>query len=167
MDILGSIGFDWKVALANLVNFAIVFYLLNRFVLSKLKLVLKERKQKIDQGLEDAKKAEAALFMAGQKETEIIGNAHEKANLLIIEASHKGNDLIKQAEKKGLVSGDELVRKAELDIERKMKKAMKESEMIAASLIVSGVKKMLIEQVDGDKNQEFIEKIVTKEKITI
>jgi F-type H+-transporting ATPase subunit b len=167
IEILGSIGFDWRVALANLVNFAIVFYLLNRFVLKGIKKTLAERKANIEKGLEDSKKAETALIMAKQKEDEIVREAAEKANSIVINASHKGDELIKNAEKKGLENGADMIKKAEQEIERKMKKAEKEAESIAAELVLEGVKKMLIEEVDGGKNKEFIAKVVKKEKVIV
>lgn len=167
IEILGSIGFDWRVALANLVNFAIVFYLLNRFVLRGLKKVLADRKVSIEKGLEDARKAETVLLMAKQKEDEIIRDAAERANALIIKASQKGDELIKHAEKKGHENSVEIVNKAEIEIARKMKKAEKDAESIAANLVVEGVKKMLLEGVNVATNKEFIGKIIAKEKVVV
>ena len=61
-----NIGFDWRMALAQLVNFLIIFYLLKRFVWGSIKKTLAERKAKIDKGLEDAEAAEGLQLKAEQ-----------------------------------------------------------------------------------------------------
>lgn len=45
-SVLSKLGFDWQVALANLVNFLIVYFLLKKVVFNKLRDAILERKRK-------------------------------------------------------------------------------------------------------------------------
>ncbi|MBU4369492.1 ATP synthase F0 subunit B, partial [Patescibacteria group bacterium] len=54
--ILGNLGFDWRMALANLVNFLIIFFVLKKYAFKPIKEKLEEREKKIKTGLEDAEK---------------------------------------------------------------------------------------------------------------
>jgi F0F1-type ATP synthase membrane subunit b/b' len=56
-EILGKIGFDWQVALANLVNFLIIVFLLKKFAFKPIAKIIQDRQNKINEGLENAKKA--------------------------------------------------------------------------------------------------------------
>lgn len=167
LEVLGSIGFDWRVALANFANFLIVFYLLNRFVFSKIRKTLGERKAAIEKGFDDAKKAEAALLMAEEQERAIVQRAALKANEIVAKANHRGNQLIKTAEEKGRKEGDGLIRKAQVDIEKKKREAEKQIEENAAQLVVSGMHKLLIKEVQGAKNEEFIGRMLKKAKTLV
>ena len=88
--ILGNLGFDWQMALANLVNFLIIFFVLKRYAFKPIKEKLEEREKKIKTGLEDAEKSatewrmtqqtrEKTLFDARKESNEIVGQANEKA----------------------------------------------------------------------------------------
>jgi len=49
--VLSKLGFDWQVALANLVNFLIVYLLLKKVVFNKLRDAILERKAKAEEGV--------------------------------------------------------------------------------------------------------------------
>jgi F0F1-type ATP synthase membrane subunit b/b' len=42
LGILGKIGFDWQVALANLVNFLIIFWILKKFAFKPVREILQK-----------------------------------------------------------------------------------------------------------------------------
>ena len=75
LEILGKIGFDWQVALANLINFFIVFLLLKKFFFKKIKETIRERRNKIEKGLEDAEKAAESLKSAEIEKDSIVKEA--------------------------------------------------------------------------------------------
>ena len=62
LEILGNIGFDWPVALANLVNFLIIFFLLHKFVFKPLGKTVEKRKRDIADGLAAADKNQQLLL---------------------------------------------------------------------------------------------------------
>src|SRR5262245_33785531 len=57
---LGALGVEWNLFAAQLLNFAIVFYVMHRFVYKPLLKLLDERTAKIEQGLADADAAAGA-----------------------------------------------------------------------------------------------------------
>jgi len=98
-DVLGNLGFDWKVALANLVNFLIIYYLLRNVVFKKLGHAIKERQEKIQKGLDDAKKAESALVMAESEKEEILKKAQKESKNITEEADKKAKVIISDSKK--------------------------------------------------------------------
>jgi F0F1-type ATP synthase membrane subunit b/b' len=85
MEVLAKLGFDWKVALANLVNFLIIYLLLRNVVFKKLGNAIRERREKIQAGLDDAEKAKTALIMADHEKEQILNDGHLKVKELLVE----------------------------------------------------------------------------------
>lgn len=109
LEILGKIGFDWPVALANTINFLIVFFLLKKFVFPSVSNFITERQKQIEQGLEKAKEAEIRL-----REVDTI--AKEKLKEADLESIH----IIKQTENRA----KELERSLKIIAEEKHKELM-------------------------------------------
>jgi len=102
LDILGRIGFDWQVAVANTVNFLIVFFLLYKFLFPSIKKMIEARQKEIANGLAKAKEADIRL----REVDEINKNATKKAK-------HEASEIIGVAKKKAVVLDEELQEKME------------------------------------------------------
>ncbi|MBI1866370.1 MAG: ATP synthase F0 subunit B [Candidatus Staskawiczbacteria bacterium] len=101
-EILGKIGFDWQVALANLVNFLIILFVLRKFAFNPIKKLIQERQGKIDEGLEKAEEASIRL-----KEINVM--AKNKLKQVDLDAM----DIIKKTEKQAKILEDNLQKESE------------------------------------------------------
>lgn len=162
LEILGSIGFDWRVALANLVNFLIVFYLLNRFVLSAVRKTLAERKARIEQGIDDARKAEAALIDAQAQEEEIIAKATLSANEIVSDAHTTKDGIVARAQHEAADAAAATLRKADEEIERKRLELERDIEKRTADLVVDGVRTMFVNNLDEAGNEALITRMTSR-----
>jgi F-type H+-transporting ATPase subunit b len=162
IEILGSIGFDWRVALANLVNFLIVFYLLNKFVLSAVRKTLAERKARIEQGIEDARNAEAALIDAQAREEEIVAQATLSANEIVSEAHTTKDGIVARAKHEAADAASAVLRKADEEIERKRLELERDIEKQTADLVVDGVRKMFADNLDDAGNEALITRMTSR-----
>ena len=86
--ILANLGFDWRVALANLANFLIIVWILKRFAFKPIEKAIKNREDKIRKGVEDAERAATEFQMAKQTCDKTIEEAKYEANKII--ASSQG-----------------------------------------------------------------------------
>lgn len=162
LEILGSIGFDWRVALANLVNFLIVFYLLNRFVLSSVKKTLAARKARIAQGIEDARSAEAALADAQAREQEIVAEATLSANDIVAKAHTTKEAIVARAQNDAEQAAADVLRKTDEDIERKRRELERDIEVHAADVVVEGMRALLVANLDDKANADLIGRMTSK-----
>ena len=110
--VLSKLGFDWQVAIANLINFLIIYFLLKKFVFDKLADAISERRKKAednvalrnsldeeksawDQLVKDKEQAlrneRDILLTKAEKETqEILAEAGQEASLLKNQAVNQG-----------------------------------------------------------------------------
>lgn len=163
LDILGSVGFDWRIALVNLINFFIVFYLLNRYVFSGLRRVMDERKALIDKGLEDAEQSALVLAEAHNARDEMIKEGQAKAHSIMAEAQHTGNMLIKKAEERSVEQCNMLIDKATKEIEEAKIAATRALEKETRQLVATGVERILQERLNGPSDAAYIETMLKKQ----
>jgi F-type H+-transporting ATPase subunit b len=156
-EILGKLGFDWKVALANLVNFLIIFYLLRNVVFKKLGKTIKERQEKIQKGLDDAKRAEGALVMAESKKEEILKDAQKESRKITENADIEGKKIVAEAKSLADEEAQKIKEAARLASEREKTEAQKKLEKEYVAMVLDGVEKILKNGIDRSKSEKFAE----------
>ncbi|MGO9311070.1 MAG: F0F1 ATP synthase subunit B [Spirochaetia bacterium] len=92
MDI-GRFGLDPLHFAAQVVNFLIIAWVINRFLLRPLMAGMKARREKIAQGLADADKARAALEDAARERDRILQEASAEAYRLLQNARDEAERL--------------------------------------------------------------------------
>lgn len=155
MEVLQSIGFDWQVALANFINFLIIFFILKRYVFGPVGHIINQRKKLIDDGVNMAQQSETELLVAQQKAEEEIKNAKKEANAIIAKAKESGDDLIARAETEASEKADQAMTQANKNIEKRKEQVEKELLEKTAGLVATGVAKILNEDIDETRNHNI------------
>jgi len=75
MESLGKLGLDTLHLVAQVVNFAIIAWIIYRFLLKRLLATMNERREKIAQGLADADRAKEVLLEAAHEREKILQEA--------------------------------------------------------------------------------------------
>lgn len=160
MEILGKVGFDWQVALANLVNFFIVFFLIKKFLFKPIKKTIKERQDVIDKGIEDAKRAESALVSANTQKDDILKDAHKESKKITEDADQKAKSIISQSKKEGSAGAEKIKESALKDLEKIKEDTEKKIQKDFVNMVLDGVEKVSINQMDKGKSQTFAESLL-------
>lgn len=153
LEILGTIGFDWRVAIANLVSFLIIFFILKKYVFGPLGKTIDERKRDINDGLNKAKQSETELLVAKQKVEEELTDARNEANKIIAKAKKSGDELIDRANNEASTKVDEAMDQANKNIEKRKEQMERDLLEKTADLVTLGVAKILDEDLDDAKNK--------------
>ena len=64
MEIFAKLGIDWKLLIAQAINFAVLFWVLRRYAYKTMLDFLEKRTVRIEKGLQDAEAAQAKLKSA-------------------------------------------------------------------------------------------------------
>jgi F-type H+-transporting ATPase subunit b len=160
LDALHNLGFDWHVALANLVNFLIIFYILKRFFFGSISKVLTERKEKIEKGLSDAKEASLALSQANERKADIINEAQSKASILLSENEIKAKKLSQTLEEEAHKKVESIIQSAQQrEAAIKAENELELNQKIPG-LAAKAVESILMEKMSPEENQKFINKLL-------
>jgi F-type H+-transporting ATPase subunit b len=162
MEALKNFGVEWPFFIAQLVNFAILFFLLKRFLYKPILDMLESRRAEIEEGLrnakqmaEDAKKFDAeqsALMQKAKKESQtIVDNA-------LVAGEKIREDILKDAEEKA----KDFMKTSELRLEEEKKKMIGEVSAEVLTLASSIAEKILREKLDGEHDKKFIRGIMNE-----
>ena len=164
LEILGTIGFDWKVALSNLISFLIIFFILKKYVFGPLGKTIEERQKKIKLGLEKAEQSKETLLQAQEEAKEEIQKARREANEIIAEAKKKSDELVLRASEEAQNKAEEIKETMEKKIENQKKKMEQELLEKTAGLVTLGVTKILGDSINDEQNKSLNEKAINSLK---
>jgi len=95
-SIISTFHIDWKIIIAQAVNFGVVFTVLYIFALKPLNKLMQERSEKISKGVEDAKQNEELLKACRADYDEVIKKAKNEA-YVFSEKAKKEREIEKSA----------------------------------------------------------------------
>jgi F-type H+-transporting ATPase subunit b len=148
MDALANIGVDWKLLLAQVVNFGILLWILKRYAYQPMLRLMDERTTKIEKGLSDAAAAAKKLQEVAQEEKTILAAARTDAKKLLSEAGEAASkrDAMKLLETEGRVK--KLLADAEVKIAEDRSKMLAEAKGELAETVALAVERILKEKVN-------------------
>lgn len=159
LNILGSVGFNWHVALANFINFLIILFLLNKFFFGSIGKTIKTRHDLIEKGLAQASEAEKALATAEEEKKKIVKEAKVEGQTIIDEAKVNAEALAHSI----TTDAEEAAAKKLSDLAAKEKNLKEEVEkefaQEAPSIIAKLFKETLAKEMTQEENNAFIAKL--------
>ncbi len=164
MELLGNLGINTKLFIAQLVNFAILFFVLKKFVYQPLLQVLEERKKKIEKGIKSAEQAERKLAEISEKEKKILEKAQEKAQKILLEAERKAEENRRLATEETTTEINKMMKKADEEIEKKKEQMLTDLKKDLAQLVVSATEKVLAQKIDEKSDEKIIDKAIAEIK---
>ena len=156
-ELIRNFGIDWKLLLAQAVNFFILLFLLKKFAYQPLFDLMRRRREEIESGLRFAEKAKEELAAIAQTREKELQKARSEALNVVTQAEELGkskrDELVREAHKKveGVVSG------ARRLIEEEKAKMGEVVAKDARVLIQRGLEKVIGVMPSEEKNTSLID----------
>ncbi|MBT3419156.1 MAG: F0F1 ATP synthase subunit B [Candidatus Magasanikbacteria bacterium] len=164
LDTLGKIGFEWQMALFNLINFLILFWILKRYAFGPVMKVLKQRHKEVSDSVENIQKAKTELQMSQQKSQQLIDEAKVEANGVVEAAHEHAKKLSGTMKEKAKEEIELLISQAKKNIDIDKEEMREDLRKETAQLVVAAVEKVIGEKFDKKKDEAFISKMVSSIK---
>lgn len=162
MELLKALGFDYRILIAQLVNFAVLVFVLYRFGYKPILKFLDNRREKIEMGVKNFKEAQKKLLEIEEKEKKVLVEARKEAQKIINmaeEAAKKDQEgIVKVANEQSA----KIIKEAEKRIAEEKDKILREVRVEVSSLVVAATEKFMKEKIDQEKDRELIEAIIKK-----
>lgn len=157
---ISTFHIDWKIIIAQSINFIIVLFVLYFLLVKPLKKLMKERREHIEGGLHDAK-ANAELLKNTKKEYDtIVVNARTEANIIFQEGKEevlsKKAEMVKNAQKEV----DSMIANGKKVLLSEKAKIIEEAKQEIISLVVLSTEKLL----ESHPDEKFDEMVINKIK---
>jgi len=161
-DLIATFHIDWKLMVAQLINFALVFVILYFIAVKPLSKVMKDRHTEITTGLEDAAKSKEALALAEESKKEIEKEARLKANEVLEKADAEGKVVITDAQAKAEKEKATILENGRNLVEKERQGMIEELNTETAKAVVMSVEKILKNSMTADKSEKLIKEILAK-----
>ncbi len=158
-SIINAFHIDYKIILAQVVNFGIVFTVLYFYAIKPLGKIMKERGEKIEKGVKDAK-----------TNAEILNKSQIEYEEILVKAKNEADKIFQEGKKEAQVKKTAMLEEAKNEValiiengkktlEADKSKMMEEAKKEIVALVMSATKKILGEKVDGSFNEKTIKEL--------
>lgn len=154
--IAGTLGINWKLFIAQLVNFSIVLFVFWKWIVKPLAKTLTERQEKIEKGLKYSEAMEEEKKKFESWKAEEMKKVRTEADSIMrssMEVAEKQKmDTISQAQKQA----NRLLEQAKQTLESEKQSMISEVRAEAADLIIKAAEKIIKTKIDSSKDKELI-----------
>ncbi|MCC2630834.1 MAG: atpF [Candidatus Paceibacter sp.] len=161
-EFIRQFGIDWKLLIAQVVNFLILLYLLKRFAYGPIIHMLNIRRKKIEDGMKAASAAERQLQEAERTRNEIIVKAESESLTIVSKAADTAKDqaqsIIETAEGKS----ERIIAASQKKLEEDRLKLEEEVTQEAEKLIKKGLA-VTLGKMDPSERDEVLIKEALRE----
>jgi len=154
------IGIALPQLLTSLVSFAILLFLLYRFLYAPLSRMMRERSQKIKDSLEAADKARAEAADAGDKIEQDIKEARKQAAEIIADARVSAQKFAERENERARRQVEETLKEAQADMERQKATLVAEVRQEFSELALLAAERIVRAKLDRKTNQNLIESVL-------
>lgn len=141
-QILQNFGIAWPSFLAQLIIFAILFFILKKFAFKPITDMLEERKRRIEETVENAAKVKEQLADAEKRYKEILDKANDEAQKLIAEARTSGDALAEKKRQEAVSEAERILAKAREATKQEHDQVMKELKKEVGRMVVDTTAKV-------------------------
>ncbi len=148
--------------IVQMLVFAIVIWVVMKFIWPIILGAMNEREKKIAAGLAAAEEGQKGLSEAKSRADEVIKEARTRALAIESQARTQANQIIDEARKAASLEGEKAlgVAKSQIDLESNRARDALRGQVV--SLAVAGAKRVLEKEIDAKTHGELLDQLAAK-----
>ena len=143
----------------QMITFALFVMFCMKYIWPLIIAAMKERAEKIADGLEAADRAGKDLELAQDRAMHQLREAKEEAAVIIDAANKRSSQIVEEAKDTAREEGERLKVAAQAEIEQEMNRAKEQLRGQVASLAIAGAEKVLEASIDENAHKALVEKL--------
>lgn len=149
-EIAETFGVSWWYFLSQVISFALVALLLQKFAYKPILTVLEERRHRIAEGLENASKIKVQLAEAQKTSSDIIQKANAEAQKMIDEARAAAKAIGERESQAAIATAEQIIIKAREATVIERDKAFADLKREISRLVIDTTSKVTGKVLTGD-----------------
>ena len=164
-SLLQALGLNWQLFIEQGVAFAILLWILAKFVYPTLIKSIDSRRDQIEAGLAEAKESQVALEKAEANVADLLAQARKDADDLLARSHAESVAMVSEAEAKAKARADQIVADAREQLALDISKAREMLKTETIKLVAVATEQILGEKIDDKKDAALIKQaLATAEK---
>jgi len=159
--LISTFHVEWKLLIAQAINFGIVFAILWWVALKPLLRIMADREQRISKSLEDANELEKRLKASDEAYEQKLQEARNHAIQILEEADLAAEQKVKEAVLRARRETELVVSQAREQIEEQRRRVVEEAKQDLAGIIMSAVEKVIEQKLDAKRDRALIDDALT------
>lgn len=155
-EFITHFGIDWKLFLAQIVNFSVILFVLRKFAYQPILNMLRDRREKIEQGLEMRKEAEKNLKESDEMRNRTLQKAHTDAMAIVNRAEQIGKEKQEEILKETDGKVERIIGDARRVIQSERAKMSDEVYQDAQVLVRSGIASVIGKMSASERDSKLI-----------
>jgi F-type H+-transporting ATPase subunit b len=161
-EIFEKLGIDYRLIIAQVVNFVLLLVVLQRLAYKPVLKMLNDRTEKIEKSLKQAQKIEEELKNTEETKIAEIKKAKEEAQKIIKEAQDIAEKKSLEALERTKLKTKEIVENAKQEIRFEKEKSVTEAKKEIADVSILIAKKIIGGNIDKNKEKDLIDNVLRK-----
>lgn len=163
--VLGSLGLNWKIFIAQLINFAVVIFVVRQFIYRPLLEAMHKRTKKIEQGIANAQEYEQKLKKWDSQQQ--LAREKIKTEMKKMYQTAENEALQTKAELfiAAKTEAQKILTRAKEELQEEKEKTLRETKNQAAELVAEAVAKIIKEKITTTKDEALISEKLKKIKV--
>ncbi len=143
MELISKLGIDWKLLVAQIVNFFILLFVLYKFAYKPVLEMLEKRSKTIEKGIHDAKASEERLKEIEQTRRKILDEAAREVGKLLEKAKADAEAMKKDLMADANEQAEDLLRRTKALVAEEKEKMTEDVKKEVAKFIILATGKIL------------------------
>lgn len=163
MDSLISIfHIDWKIIIAQMVNFGVVFFVLYRYAIKPLGQLMEERGATIEKGLTDAKENATKLADTEKEYAAALAQARKEGSALVTSAKNEAESEKARIMESAKTEADKILAQGKAQLEADKTKMLADAKKELADIVIAATEKVLDGTVKGPIESALVTKSINE-----
>ncbi len=154
-ELIQALGLDWYALLAQVVNFAILIFLLAKFVYKPVLGVIDQRRATIAKSLQEADEISRSKELLEKQRADVLRKADIEAGQLLERAKQEAEAIRAEIEKEARAHSKSIVTKGMQQLENERAKMVSDIQTKLAHAIVHSAEKILRREFSKEDQQQF------------
>lgn len=156
-ELITKLGLDWRLLLAQIVNFGILVGVLTWAVYKPLLKVMAERRGKIERGLADAAAAQKKLEEFDAFQRVKLAEFKKQADAILAEANRQAEMFQQDATRQATEQAAKIIQQAKVTIAAEKEQMLRELQSQLSELVVTAAGKVLAHQLSSEQHRRLVD----------
>jgi len=160
-----KLGIEPQLLLAQIINFAIIGFVLSKLLYKPILTMLEKRRKEIADGLALTEKLREQEVKLGDKKSKLVEEARKEARAILEEAKNRAKDEAGDILEEAHHQSEEVIAKAKVERERLKEEMAKGVSDSAVELAVAMTKRLLTGVLSSEEQHKLINKQLKELKV--